>query len=70
MRKALVLLAVLGTLIAVPAASAHQVTPPGNGAPACTTNVHAGDATNPAHTGGMSTANSRSDAISGGACPS
>ena len=70
MRKVLLLLAVLVTLVAAPAASAHQVTPPGQGAPTCTTNVHAGDPTNPAHSGGMRIANSWSDAISGGACPS
>jgi hypothetical protein len=68
MRKALPLVAVLGILIAAPAAGAHQVTPPGAGAPSCTTNVHAGDPSNPAHTGGMAVANSHSDAITPGAC--
>jgi hypothetical protein len=67
-RIVLVLACVVGLLAIAPAATAHQVTPPGEGAPDCTTNVHAGDPTNPAHTGGMAIANSRSDAISPGAC--
>ena len=68
MRKALLLLVVLVTLIAAPAATAHQVTPPGKGAPTCTTNVHAGDPTSPAHTRGLPKADSNTDAISEGAC--
>jgi hypothetical protein len=53
MRKLLLfaLVAGLAVLALAPVASSHQVTPPGQGAPACTTNVHAGDATNPAHGG-------------------
>ena len=70
MRKVLLVFAFVVALLAVaPAATAHQVTPPGQGAPACTTNVHAGDATNPAHSGGMLIADANSDAISPGPCP-
>jgi hypothetical protein len=68
MRKALLLLVVLVMLIAVPAATAHQVTPPGGGAPTCTTNVHAGDPTSPAHTRGLLKADLNTVAISSGAC--
>jgi hypothetical protein len=68
MRKALPLVAILGMLIAAPAAGAHKVTPPGAGAPTCTTNVHAGDASNPAHEGGMVVADAYSDAITPGPC--
>ena len=69
MRKVvLVLVFVVGLLAVAPAESAHQVTPPGQGAPACTMSVHAGDPSNPAHSGGMLIADSRSDAISPGAC--
>jgi hypothetical protein len=69
MRKILlVLVFVLALLAVAPAATAHQVTPPGEGAPACTTNVHAGDPANPAHSGGMLVADAHSDAISSGAC--
>jgi hypothetical protein len=70
MRKLLLVFVFIVALLAVaPAASAHQVTPPGQGAPACTTSVHAGDPSNPAHSSGMLIADSHSDAISPGACP-
>jgi hypothetical protein len=71
MRKALFVadLVALAVFALAPLASAPQVTPPGKGAPACTTSVHAGDPTNPAHTGGMLVADAHSDAITPGACP-
>jgi hypothetical protein len=69
MRKILLVLVFVVALLAVaPVATAHQVTPPGRGAPDCTTNVHAGDPMSPAHSGGMLIADAHSDAISPGAC--
>jgi hypothetical protein len=67
MRKILLLLVVLTALIAASTTSAHRVAPPGQDGE-CTTSVHAGDADNPAHEGGMARASERSPAIEPGGC--
>jgi len=69
MKKRIALIGVSLMLLALalaPVAFAHQVIPPGLGT--CTTNVHAGDATSPAHTKGLPHANAPSPAIATGAC--
>jgi hypothetical protein len=55
-------------LSTAPAASAHQVTPPGLDGE-CTTTLHAGKAV-PAHTIAMPVAAPRSPAVTGGFCTS
>ena len=57
---------VLLALALAPVAFAHQVIPPGLGT--CTTNVHAGDPTSPAHVRGLPHANAPSPAITTGFC--
>jgi hypothetical protein len=60
---------VLLVLALAPATFAHQVVPPGHGT--CTTNVHAGDANNPAHERGFTAhASDRSPAVTSGFCTS